>query len=360
MSLDSLGLNSFFEEQIKQLGLSDFDIARVMSESRGAYKVKNLSGEYLAKVTGKQMFEANSREDYPAVGDWVVINKVDNENVVIKKILDRQTIIKRKTGDKNRTGNKSDVQVIATNIDFAFVVESIDRDFSLNRFERYFAIAENGGVKSVVVINKIDLISKEELDEKIKLLKERFPKTDIILTSIVDDSGLDELKKYIQEGKTYCFLGSSGVGKSSLINKLLKENTIKTGDISDYSLRGKHTTTNRQMYFLDNGGIVIDNPGVREVGLIDSNENVSSFFDEMTYYSKNCKYTDCTHTQEPDCAVIEAVEKGELDREKYNNYLNLKKETEYNDMSSFEKREKDKKFGKFIKKTKKELEDFWG
>ena len=360
MPLKPLGYNSFFEEQIKQLELTDFDVARVISEYKGAYKIKDEKGEYLAKITGKQMFDASSREDYPAVGDFVVVNKLDNENAVIKKVLLRKTIIKRKFGDRNRIGEKSEVQVIATNIDVAFIVESVDRDYNLNRFERYFAITENGGVKPAIILNKIDLISKEELNEKIDLLKKRFPEADVILTSVINNEGLDNLIKYIEKEKTYCFLGSSGVGKSSLINKLLGENTIKTGDVSSYSDRGKHTTTNRQMYFLTNGGIVIDNPGIREVGITDSNKVSDAFFDEINEFAKDCKYSDCTHIHEPGCAVIEAVKSGKLDEKKYNNYLNLKREIDYNEMNQVEKREDEKKFGKFIKKAKKEIEDFWG
>jgi len=170
------------------------------------------------------------------------------------------------------------------------VVESVDRDYNLNRFERYFAIANNGGIKPAIILNKIDIISKEELDSKLFQIKNRFADIDFIPTSTINDKGLDELKKYIAKGKTYCFLGSSGVGKSSLINKLLGENIIKTESISPHSGRGKHVTTNREMYFLENGGIVIDNPGMREVGMTDTNAGIDSLFGEITALAKKCKY----------------------------------------------------------------------
>ena len=322
------------------------ETARVVVEYRGVYKVRSETGEYLARVTGKQMFEALSREDYPAVGDWVTIINLDGENAVIRDILPRKTMIKKKSGDK--------IQIIATNIDVAFVVESIDRDFNLNRFERYFANAVEGGVKPVIILNKIDLISREELGSRLAEIESRFNNVDVILASTVTGEGLDQLKKYIEEDKTYCFLGSSGVGKSSLINNLLGEKIIKTENIGSRTGKGKHTTTGREMYFLENGGIVIDNPGMREVGIADASTGVDNLFDEITDLAKGCKFADCTHVQEPGCQVLAAVDSGRLDREKYSNYLNLKKEANYYEMTELEKREKDRQFGKFIKNYKKE------
>ena len=257
--IEDLGYNAFFESNRKKLKLDSFSVARVIAEHKGAYEVINQNGKFMAKITGKQIFNASSREDYPAIGDWVAITELDAERAVIRGVLPRKTIIKRKFGDKNRVGDKTETQVIGTNIDVAYIVESIDRDYSLNRFERYFVIVRDGEVKPVMILNKIDLISKEELDSKLSQLKQRFNDVNVIATSTVSDEGLDELKKYILYGKTYCFLGSSGVGKSSLINKLLEESGgIKTEDISRCSGRGKHITTSREMYFLKNGGIVID------------------------------------------------------------------------------------------------------
>lgn len=342
----------------EDLGLGEFDVARVIFESRGAYKVKNTKGEYFAKITGKQMFEASGREDYPAVGDWVAIKELNDEQAVIHKVLPRKTVIKRKYGNKNKLGEKDETQIIATNIDVAFIVESVDRDYNLNRFERYSAIAKSGGVTPVIVLNKTDLISKEELAERLLQIKNRIPDITIILTSTINNDGLADLKNYIEEGKTYCFLGSSGVGKSSLVNKLIGKGIIKTDDISAYSNRGKHITTNRQMYFLSNGGIVIDNPGMREVGLVDIGDGINDFFDEITTLSQNCKYVDCTHTHEPGCEVLMAVKSGELDEEKYSNYVNLKKEAEYSQMSDVEKKAKEHQFGKSIKRAKEEFKKF--
>lgn len=232
LQLNDLGYNSLFERSRNELGLADFDVGRVISESKGAYKVKNESGEYRAQVTGKHIFLASSRESYPAVGDWVAIEVLNTDQAVIRGLLPRLTVLKRKHGDKTRLGKKDRVQIFASNIDVAFIIESVDRDYNLNRFERYFAIAKSGGVKPVIIINKIDLLSSEELEEKLAELQNRFPSTEIITTSTITDRGLDYLERYLAKGKTYCFLGSSGVGKSSLINKLLDKNTILTGEIS--------------------------------------------------------------------------------------------------------------------------------
>jgi len=354
MKLEELGYNDFFETNRKKLKLDDFSVARVIAEYKGAYKIKNSVGEYFAKVTGKRIFNAVSREDYPAVGDWVVIKEQDAEWAVIKEVLPRQTLIKRKYNSKNG------IQIIATNIDIAFVVESIGRDFNLNRFERYFAIADDGKVQSTIILNKIDLISQEELDSKLTQIKNRFKNVDVILTSALTDVGLEELRSYILAGKTYCFLGSSGVGKSSLINKLLEENAIETNDISFQTNRGKHTTTGREMYFLKNGGIVIDNPGMREVGMTNTNEGVDNVFDEITKLATKCKFIDCSHISEPGCNVLSALNSGGLDEKKYSNYISLKKEADFYNMTEAEKKEKDHKFGKFIKKAKKEIEKYKG
>ena len=349
ISLEDLGFSTFFDSNRKTLGLDNSSVARVVAEYKESYRVKNTNGEYLAKITGKQMFRALSREDYPAVGDWVTITKLDTERAVINSVLPRKTILKRKYS------SKSESQVIASNIDTAFLIESVDRDYNLNRFERYLAIAIEGKIKPVIVLNKIDLISEAELNLKISQIKNRFNGIEVIPTSTISDNGYSKLAAYIKKGETYCFLGSSGVGKSTLINRLLGENSIKTASISHHTGRGKHTTSNREMYFLENGGMVIDNPGMRQVGMIESNSGIDNVFDEITTLSAKCKFIDCAHEHEPGCAVRAAVEAGLVDENKYSNYVKLKKESEYYEMTKLEKREKDRQFGKFIKKAQDQM-----
>jgi len=304
-----------------------------------------LAHEYLAKISGKQVFNAPAREDYPAVGDWVAITELDAERATIHRVLPRKTVLKRKYIDQ------SEPQVIASNIDVAFIIESVGRDYNLNRFERYLALVIGRNIEPVMVINKIDLIAGSELNRNLSQVTKRFKDIDVIPTSTILDAGLNGLTARILRGETYCFLGSSGVGKSSLINKLLGKEIIKTNTISHHTGKGKHTTTGREMYFMENGGIVIDNPGMREIGLVDSNAGIENVFEEIKAIAKKCKFKDCTHVHEPGCAVRDAVESGEFCEDKYSNYLKLTREAEHYEKTKLEKRGKDRQLGKFIKKA---------
>lgn len=345
LKLEDLGYSDFFEAR---RGADALPVARVIAEHRQAYRVKNPDGEYLARVTGRQMFDALSREDYPAVGDWVEIADLGQGQAVIRRVLPRKTVIKRKYSGRNES------QVIAANLDVAFVIESVDRDFSLNRFERYFAIAKDGGVTPAMILNKIDLISDEELDSMFGQIRSRFGEMACFPTSTRTGQGLEALQAFVAGGKTCGFLGSSGVGKSSLINKLIGKEVIKTGEISERAERGRHTTTGREMVFLENGGIVIDNPGMREVGMTQA-DGIGGLYDEITSLASQCRYANCTHTSEPGCAVRSAVETGRLDEERYTNYLTLKKEAEFYEMTEQERKQKDAQFGKFKSKAKNQL-----
>lgn len=352
IKLEDIGFSDFFKKNREFSNDDNFTPARIIAEHKELYILKNEVSELSAKITGKMMFTASSREDYPAVGDWVLITILDKEQAVIHEILPRKTILKRKAS------GKSDIQIIASNIDVAFIVESPDRDYSLNRFERYFSLANSEKIKPIIILNKIDLISDSDLDMKVSEIEDRFKDINIYSTSTITRKGIDNLKKEIKKGLTYCFIGSSGVGKSSIVNMLVGQDLIRTGEISSYTNRGKHVTTHRELFVLENGGLLIDNPGMREVGLTDSDTGIRNTYIEIRDLSENCRFSNCSHVQEPGCAVLEAIQSGELDNDKYENYMKLVKENEYNTMTKLEKREKDRRFGKFINQAKKQTKKF--
>jgi ribosome biogenesis GTPase len=349
---EDLGYDDFFEAHRVARSVDDRAVARVTAEHKGSYTVKTINAEYTATISGKMSFEATIREDYPAVGDWVLIDIVDKDKAVIHDILPRRSVLKRKYSGKD------EVQIIAANVDYAFITESIGRDHNINRLERYCAVVRDSGVLPIVILNKIDLIAKDDKGSIVSEIKDRMPTVDVMCTSTVTGEGLKRLQGSIKKGKTYCFLGSSGVGKSSLINALIDSEKITVSAIGKRSRRGKHTTTQREMYFLDNGGIVIDNPGMREIGLTDLSAGIDRHFDAIAQMAQKCKFADCTHTHEPGCAVLHKAEQGNIDEEEYANYVALKKEAAHYGMTKGEKRKKDKKLGKFFKTTKEELKRY--
>lgn len=324
-------------------------IARVVAQYRGRYRVVSRNDEFWAEVTGKTIYQAASQLDYPVVGDLVSLRELGYGNAIIESILPRKNLLRRKSAGKD------DSQPIAANIDTAFIVQSVDRDFNLNRFERYLAIIEASKIKPILVLNKCDLITLGELNEKKALLENRLKDIPILTTSVLKGEGIDSLKKAITPQQIHCLLGSSGVGKSSLINRLLGKELLKTLEISAQTKKGKHATTHRELFVLEGGGMIIDNPGMREIGLADAKEGVSSVFAEIEQLGKGCRFIDCTHQHEPGCKVLAAVEADALSAEKYQSYIKLKKEANYNDMTSLEKRQKDKRFGKMVKTAMKHL-----
>ena len=350
MKLEDLGYTDNLEKLRIESDLKDFEIGRVVSEHKERYIVKTEKGESEAEITGNLRFSASSRLDFPAVGDWVALINYDPDFSIIHKILPRFSIITRQA-----VGQKSEIQIIAANIDVAFLVQAVDRDFNINRFERYLTICYSAKVNPVIVLTKTDLINDIKLAEITDAIRQRIKNVPVIAISNETQNGYEALKKIIEKGKTYCMLGSSGVGKSTLVNHLSGKNRMRTEAISDSTNKGRHVTSHREMIVLDNGGILIDNPGMREVGIASSSGGLEITFDMIVSLSKNCKFKDCTHTSEVGCAVLEAVENGEMDNNSYENYLKMEREKAHFEATVAEKRNRDKQFGKIMKNYKKNV-----
>jgi len=347
MTIEDLGYNSELEKYRKELKLDSFEMGRVISEHKDRYVVKTKDTVYDAELIGNLRFTAKTKHDLPAVGDWVAISEYDENKALIHSVYPRHSILERKA-----VGKLSETQIIATNIDFALIVQSVNRDFNINRLERYLTICYSSKIEPIVVLSKIDLIEKSELEHILEKINKRIKDISIIAISNQSQIGLDKIKSKLTKGKTYCLLGSSGVGKSTLINTIVGKELMITGGISDSIDRGKHITTHRELIVTENG-ILIDNPGMREVGIADSTSGLEKTFETIVELSKDCKFKNCTHTTEIDCAVLEAVNKGEIDTDSYENYLKMEKEKEHFESTVAEKRKKDKDFGKMIKHFKK-------
>lgn len=348
MTLDDLGYDIELEKYRQSQNLDVFEVGRIISEHKERYVVKTDKREYDGEIIGNLRFTAHHRSDFPAVGDWVAISEYDNDKVLIHSVFPRKTIIERQA-----VGKQGEKQIIATNIDYALIVQAVDRDFNINRIERYLTICNTSNVNPIIVLNKIDLITDNELSILVHKVQERIKKVPIIPISNESQKGLIKLKESIEKGKTYCLLGSSGVGKSTLLNNLSGRELMKTNTISTSTNKGRHVTSHRELIILENGGILIDNPGMREVGIADSKEGLEITFNEIIELSKDCKFKDCTHTTEVGCAVLKALENCVIDKSSYENFLKMEREKEHFESTIAEKRKKDKDFGRMIKNYKK-------
>lgn len=313
----------FFAEATLYPGLI---MGRVISQYNELYKIITQDGELLAEVSGKFRYNARYLSDYPAVGDFVMLDRSSDEagNAIIHQVLSRKSSFERAA-----VGYKNQTQVIAANIDIVFICMSLNNDFNLRRLERYLAIAWDSRAKPVLVLTKSDLCN--DIQIKLNDLARVAIGVDIIVTSSFELDSCHELLSYLKPGITASFIGSSGVGKSTLINALIGQEVLATSAIRNDD-KGRHTTTRRELMLLPQGGIVIDTPGMREIGL-DSVDLSKSFID-IDGLSSYCRFKDCTHTNEPGCAVIAAINNGDLDTERLDSYRKLKKEALYDGMNS--------------------------
>jgi len=347
MKLNDFGFDQWFEAHATALRLDGCAFARISAVDRGSYRIRNESGEVPAALSGKLAYLIESAADLPCVGDWVTANSCNKDAAaIIHQVFPRKTFLRRKT-----PGANIDFQMIAANIDTAFIVQSCHFDFNPSRLDRYLVMAADGGVEPVVLLTKTDLVTRDALDAKLAIIR-TVTNARVIALSNVTGAGFDAFQQTLSSGKTYCLLGSSGVGKTTLANRLIGREAFETKAVSSTG-EGTHTTTRRQLVVLSQGAMLIDTPGMRELGIVGADAGLDMGFEEFAALAANCRYANCSHEHEPGCAVRAAIEKGDLPEDRYASYIKLKKESAFYGMSYLDKRKKDKAFGRFMKSAKK-------
>lgn len=326
MNLEDYGWNKVLQEEFDGISESDLTPARVSIRNKNNYLLLTENGEVTGELSGKMLYEIEDglvEGGFPCVGDWVAVRLFPDEGkAIIQKLLSRQSKFSRK-----EAGIKTVEQVIAANIDTVFLMMSLNKDFNLRRLERYIVLANESNVNSVIVLSKADLCDEaDKMKQDVLSVSKDIP---VHIVSSLTGDGLDELKQYFEDNKTVSVMGSSGVGKSTLINTLVGKERMKVDNITEYKDKGTHTTTHRELVLLPTGGLIIDTPGMREIQLWEGERGVEKAFEEIEALIENCKFSDCSHTNEPGCAIIEALETGELDEVRYNSYLKLKREAKY-------------------------------
>jgi ribosome biogenesis GTPase / thiamine phosphate phosphatase len=343
--IEALGFGKWFQDNVDPVDLESFDIARVIAVHKDSYILNNGENDVFAEMIGKLLFSAASPIDFPAVGDWVLATFYDKGTFsIIHNVLPRKSLLKRKM-----PGNKIDFQLIAANVDVAFIVQSLDTNFNLRRLERYLVMVKDSNIEPIVLLSKSDLLSTKDIENRITEIHKIMPFLHVQPFSNENDDGLKNVKDLLVPRKTYCLLGSSGVGKTTLLNSLIGEAMFVTKTVRKKDSKGRHATTYRQLIKLDCEAMLIDTPGMREVGNFSVETGIDETFTEILEISEQCQFNDCTHVSEKGCAVLNAVANGQVSEKRYQNFIKIKKESIYNEMSYLEKRKKDKQFGKLIK-----------
>lgn len=322
--LKNIGLSQRFVTESKLY--HNLYIGRVVSQSKDLYGTATEKGELTAEISGKFRFEVHTLSDYPAVGDFVLLDRNDNGggNAIIRRVLPRKSAFIRKAA-----GTSQDEQVVAANIDTVFLCMSLNKDYNLRRMERYLGIAWESGATPVIVLTKADICS--ELPQRRAEAEAIACGADVLVTSSLTEEGWSSVQKYLGVGQTVAFIGSSGVGKSTMINRLLGRDILQTRTLRNDD-KGRHATTRRELILLPNGGMVIDTPGMRELGI--ERADLAKAFSDIDELAARCRFRDCTHTKEPHCAVRQAAADGRLSPERLASYLKLKKEARYEGLNS--------------------------
>lgn len=345
---------------IKDYGLKEEKIAgkingipaRIITTYRDRYEIVSDKGKGFARLK-KGSFYDNPNAIYPTIGDFVMIEWNSMGDSQIIETLKRDSSFSRasSSADRNHEMHTQHEQLVAANFDYVFIMQSLNDNFNIRRIERYLTLAWESGAIPVIVLTKCDLV--DDVESYISEVESVAIGVDVYAISCKAKIGLDNLQKYFKKGNTLVFLGSSGVGKSTLVNTLIGEDVMKTSEIREDDSRGRHTTTNRQLLMLPTGAMVIDTPGMRELGMWNCDDGIDKTFQDVEKYFGTCKFSDCTHTSEPGCKVLEAIKNGELSEERYNAYMKLKNEARYNSDSESYLREKRNKFKEIAKQNRK-------
>ena len=343
--LELLGFSDWFRQQIDADQSAIHEIARVVAVHKDSFVVSKGNGEVFAECAGNLLYSSNSPLDLPTTGDWVLADFYDEDaHAIIHRVLSRKTLLKRKTA-----GRRVDFQLIAANIDVAFIMQSVDHNFNLRRLERYLAMIGESNITPIILLSKCDLISAAETAEIEKRIAAIAPAISVLPFSNVTRQNISPLQASLSAGKTYCLVGSSGVGKTTLLNTIIGRDQFQTREVSKRQGKGRHTTTSRELVQLESGALLIDTPGMRELGNIAIDAGIDETFSEISELTMRCQFRDCSHTTEKGCAVMAAVASGELDEQRFKSYVKLKNESAFLEMSYYEKRKKDKEFGKMVK-----------
>ena len=319
-TLEDYGWTEHFAAAFEPFAAGGFEPGRVFLQHNRIYTLYTAAGETEAETTGRLRYLARGAEDLPAVGDWVVIRRTAREGKAkIHDLLPRRSKFSRKAA-----GRETEEQVVAANVDTVFLVTGLDRDFNPRRVERYLIMAWESGAEPVVVLNKADLV--EDADARREEIGRVAPGVPVLLLSAKRGEGVEQLLPYTGRGRTVALMGSSGVGKSTIVNRLLGSEVQRTQEVRIGDERGRHTTTHRELFLLEGGGLVLDTPGMRELQLLLSERGLRETFEEIEEIAAECRFGDCRHEGEPGCAVREALEGGALDPARYENYRKMRAE----------------------------------